>query len=145
MRKGLLYIGLALIIIGFGAYILFPSHVFTPAYSVDSENYKVGEKITVYGVITDMRYSQILNATIIELDGKLDVLAHGNIEGCHIGDEVYMTIKKTSAVSVGTFQITYWSKERSEMGKVKFYRDLSEGTAILGIILVIAGAVLRRE
>lgn len=145
MRKGLLYLGVALVIMGFGAYIIFPAHVFTPAYSVNSKNYDVGDKITVYGVITDIKYSPLLNATIIELDGKLDVLAHGNIEGCRIGDEVYMTIKKTSAVSVGNFQITYWSTEKGDMGKVKFYRDLSQATAVLGIILMIVGTILCRE
>ncbi len=144
MNKGFMVAGIALIILGLLFAAMFPSAFYTSAREVDIDNYQDGDEITVYGTITDIGYVDLLNATVIELDGNLTVLAPGHIENFHEGDYVYMEIKKVVDAELFGHEIAHWELVCGIhlVSETRFYGYL---VSLAGVAVVILASVMKKR
>ena len=144
MNKGFMAAGIILVVLGIAFSAMFPSAFYTPAKDVDIDDYDDGEKLTVYGTITDMEYSQLLNATVIELDGNLTVFAAGHIENFAKGDFVYIEIKKVVKGQPLLPVIAYWELVPGGIHKVSETRVYGYLVSLAGVAIVILASVMKR-
>ncbi len=144
MRTSIVVFGLVLILIALISSIIFPTYIYQPAKNVVSDEYKDGDSLTVYGTITQITYVNNLNITVIVLDGHLKVFAYNKITGYTPGEEVYMKIKKVSAVSIGSFELSYWLTEEKEIHSVNIWKNIFLYTQISGLVISFLGLAAKR-
>ena len=144
MHKPLMLIGLSLVILGLLLLAVFPGSVYKSAKDLNPEKYQDGEKVTVYGIITDIGYIKFFNVTQIVLDGSLKVYAPGEIKKLQVGDEIYLEIQKTASLEVGEHQLTYWTTTAEDIHSVTEMQSYFYIAAISGAIVAVIGLVLRR-
>ncbi len=144
MHKTFMAIGLSLVILGLILLAIFPGSIYKSAKDVNAGDYKDGENVTVYGVITDITYIKIFNVTQITLDGKLKVYAPGEIKNWEEGEEVYIKIQKTATLEVGQHELVYWTTTASDIHSVKEMQNYFYITAISGAVVALIGFVLRK-
>ena len=152
MKKGVVIAGLAIILTSLILLITFPYQFYKPASEVNSSDYSQGEKITVYGKITDVRYLNLedwgisVNLTIIELDSHLNITLEGKLRNFGVGSLVIMDIiKNERKVQVGPFQfvITYWETSQDSIHSVEEIQRYFEIAMIVGAVVLIVGMALR--
>jgi len=144
MHKTLMAIGLSLVILGLILLAIFPGSIYKSANDIKAADYKDGENVTVYGVITDITYLKIFNVTQITLNGELKVFAPGEIKNWEEGEEVYIQIQKTATLEVGEHELVYWTTTAKDIHSVKEMQNYFYITAISGAIVAIIGFLLRR-
>ncbi len=144
MNKSLIIIGLVLVILGLVLLAIFPSSVYKSARNINLANYGDGDKITVYGTITDISYTKLFNVTQIILDGKLKVYAPGDVREWHIGDDVYMEIQKTASLNIGGHEIAYWTTTERDIHSVNEMKSYFYIISISGAIVAMIGLALKR-
>jgi len=144
MRTSIVAFGLVLILLALVSSIIFPTYIYKPARSVISDNYKDGDTITVYGTITQIEYIENLNITVIILDGHLKVYAYNKITGYSAGEEVYMKIKRVSALIVGNIELSYWLTEKKEIHSIAAWRNVFLYTQIAGLTISFLGLAAKR-
>ena len=143
MNRGFMIAGLILVVLGIAFAAMFPSAFYTSAKDVNIDDYENGEKITVYGTITDIGYVELLNATVIELDGNLTVLASGHIENFEKGDYVYMEIKKVVDAQLFGHEIAHWELDCGIhlVSQTRFYGYL---VSLAGVAVVILASFMKK-
>ncbi len=144
MHKTLMAIGLSLVILGLILLAIFPGSIYKSANDIKAADYKDGENVTVYGVITDITYLKIFNVTQITLNGELKVFAPGEIKNWEEGEEVYIQIQKTATLEVDQHELVYWTTTAKDIHSVKEMQNYFYITAISGAIVAMIGFMLRR-
>ena len=144
MNKGLIIAGIVIIATSLIVIALFPAAFYKPAKDVNSDDYKDGDKITVYGTITDINYvGGNINTTSITLDNNLTVFIHGKVKHFTNGDYVYLTIEKTSAIKIGNWEFSYWKSSQDDIHYVSDIHFYLYMLMAIGIIIAVAGVILR--
>jgi len=143
MDKGFMVAGIILVIVGILFAAAFPSAFYISAKEVNIDDYQDGDEITVYGTITDIEYSDILNITAIELDGNLTVLAKGHVENFKEGDYVYMEIKKVVDGEIFGHEISHWELVCGIhlVSETRFYGYL---VSLAGVAVIILASVMKK-
>ncbi len=143
MQKMLVIAGLTVIVIGIVLLGIFPGAFYKSANTVNSNDYKDGTKITVYGVITREDYSPLINKTAIELDGNLTVYVNGNFTKYKVGDSVYMSIMKTSLIQFGDWKVSAWTSNPRDIHSVANTQLYFYILIAIGVIIAILGVIIR--
>ena len=144
MHKIITILGLVIVVLGIILLAIFPSIFYKSAKEVNIENYRDGEKISVYGVITDIAYLKIFNITQITLDGSLKVYAPGKITSWHEGDEVYVEIEKNVTLKIGNNELAIWVTSPSNIHSVSEIRNYLYTIIISGAIVGLIGVLVRK-
>ena len=143
MNRVLVIVGAVFVVIGLLLMGTFPWAFYKSARDVDSDSYEEGAKLTVYGKITDMEYSELLNITVIELDHNLTVYAKGEVHGFDIGDFVFLNIVKKDVIQFGNFRISAWETSQKDIHHVSEMQTYFYILMAIGAIVVVLGALVR--
>ncbi len=143
MNKILVMSGAVFVVIGLILMGTFPWAFYKSAKSVNTDDYNEGDKLTVYGKITNMDYSGLLNITIIELDGNLTVYAKGQIHGFEIGDYVFLNIVKKDVIQFGNFKVSAWETSQGDLHHVEEVQTYFYILMAIGVVVVIIGALVK--
>ncbi len=144
MHRAFVVAGIILVIIGLGLLALFPNLLYTPAEKVNIEDYKDGAIVKVYGEITDMEYSEVLNVTTMVLDGHLKVIIPGKFTNFTKGDVVYMEIQKNVALKLGPYEVAVWTSSTSNIYSVATLHHYFYFTSIAGAIVALIGVIIKK-
>ncbi len=137
MKKGLIIAGIVVIAIALILVALFPAAFYKPAKNVNSDDYKDGDKITVYGTITKIGHLPWINITILQLDNNLTVRIPGELKHFHEGDYVYLTIEKKSSL------LAQWETSQDDIHYVSDIHFYLYVIMAIGIIIAVVGVILR--
>ena len=142
MNKVLLIAGLVFVVLGLLLIGTFPWAFYKSAKNVNMDDYEEGDKVTVYGKITDLEYSELINKTAIELDNNLTVYMDGKIKDFEVGDFVFLSIEKKDVIQFGNFKISAWQTSQKDIHRVSdivlyFYILMVIGVALAVISIVI--------
>ncbi len=152
MKKGVVVGGIVVIALFLFLFLSFPQIFYPSAGEINSSDYRQGEKVTVYGKITDKNYINLenlgigINLTIIQLDNKLNVSCDGEVKHFGVGDYVVMEIvKNEKKIEVGPFKfiITYWESSEGSIHMVDEYRFYFEIGMAAGIVIALVGVAMR--
>ncbi len=147
MKKGLIIAGIVIIAIALILVALFPAAFYKPAKNVNSDDYKDGDKITVYGTITKIvnntHWVRLTNISLVVLDDNLTVFIPGELKHFEKGDYVYMTIEKTSAIHIGNWEVSYWKGSKDDIHYVSDVHFYLYVIMAIGIIIAAVGVILR--
>lgn len=143
MNKILLMSGLVFVIIGIVLLGTFPWAFYKNAKDVKLDDYKEGDKVTVYGKITDVEYSDLINKTVIELEHNLTVYLDGKLKGYDVGDFVFMTIEKKDLVQFGNFKISGWHTVAKDIHRVSDILLYFYALIFLGVVIAVIAIFIR--
>ena len=143
MNKIIVIVGIVVIVIGVILLGTFPAAFYKSARNLNSDDYHDGEKVTVYGTITKIEYSSLINKTAVELDGNLTVFFDGNLTGYHEGDYVFVTIEKTNIIQFGNWKVSAWQSTAKDIHYVSSMQLYFYILILIGIILAVIGVLLR--
>ena len=143
MNKILIIVGIILIAIGLVLAGTFPWAFYKSAKDIKSDNYKEGDKVTVYGTITKIDYSSLINKTAVELDGNLTVFFDGELKNYKTGDQVFLTIEKTNVVQFGNWKLSVWESNEKDIHYVSDMQLYFYVLMAIGIIIAVIGVILR--
>ncbi|MFW6038107.1 MAG: hypothetical protein ACOC89_01035 [Candidatus Saliniplasma sp.] len=145
MDKKVFSIGVTILIIGtFLIFAFWPltatsASELAEAKEDNYEDFEIGETVTVYGTITDIRELDIFEIIVVELNGDIEIIIEDqtSIEFSE-GDMVYCDITRGELIE-GFETLGYWELE----GELKSKRTLDflfYGFAGIGIAVAAYGA-----
>ena len=143
MNKILVIAGIVVIVIGLILFGTFPKAFYKSAKDINSDDYKDGEKVTVYGTITKLEYNSLIDNTTVELDGNLTLFFNGHLKGYNEGDYVFVTIEKTNIIQFGNWKVSAWKSSEKDMHYVSSMQLYFYILMIIGIILAAIGVIIR--
>lgn len=103
----------------------------------DYDEYDIGEKVRVYGTITDVNEVGLLDIVVMELDGDMSIVIENQDEiEFDEGDVVYCEIKRSEVIE----DFGYWELE-DDISSKRIIDYVFYGVVGAGIAVAAVGAI----